>query len=121
MEVEVKDGIIRLSAFTKVKLLPVVVVLTLIVAGTIWFVHIRVGSVQEIRNVVLISIDTCRADYLSCYGFNRRTTPNIDAVAAKGIVFENVYSPVPITLPAHASMLAGTIPPYHGVHDNYNY
>ncbi|MCK4999453.1 MAG: sulfatase-like hydrolase/transferase, partial [Anaerohalosphaera sp.] len=42
----------------------------------------------------------------------------IDALAAKGIVFENVYSPVPLTLPAHSSMLTGTIPPYHGVHDN---
>lgn len=84
----------------------------------IWFVRIRVGGGHIIRNVVLISIDTCRADYLSCYGFNRRTTPNIDAVAAEGIVFENVYSPVPMTLPAHSSMLTGTIPPYHGVHDN---
>jgi arylsulfatase A-like enzyme/Flp pilus assembly protein TadD len=69
----------------------------------------------------LISIDTCRADYLSCYGYPRQTTPNIDAIAEEGILFENVISPVPITLPAHSSMLTGTIPPYHGVHDNGNY
>ena len=73
------------------------------------------------RNVILISIDTCRADHLSCYGFGRKTTPNIDAIADEGVVFENVLSPVPLTLPAHSSMLTGTIPPYHGVHDNLDY
>ena len=75
----------------------------------------------KIRNVVLISIDTCRADHLSCYGYQRKTTPNIDAIAEQGILFENVVSPAPITLPAHSSMLTGTVPPYHGVHDNYDY
>ena len=72
-------------------------------------------------NVVLISIDTCRADYLGCYGYSGGTTPNIDKLAGEGILFENVISPVPLTLPAHCSMLTGTIPPYHGVHDNHNY
>ena len=78
-------------------------------------------SSKQIRNVLLISIDTCRADYLSCYGYKKKTTPNIDALAAKGILFENTVSPVPITLPAHSTMLTGTIPPYHGVHDNSDY
>jgi len=76
---------------------------------------------KEIRNVLLISIDTCRADHLSCYGYRRNTTPNIDAVADEGVLFENVISPVPFTLPAHCSMLTGTIPPYHGVFDNTDY
>ncbi len=75
----------------------------------------------NIRNVVLVSIDTCRSDHLSCYGFEKETTPNIDSVAAEGILFENVVSPVPITLPAHISMLTGQIPPTHGVHDNAHY
>ena len=66
-------------------------------------------------------MDTCRADHLSCYGRFRRTTPNIDAVANEGILFSNVITPFPITLPAHSSMLTGTIPPYHGVHGNLNY
>ena len=69
-------------------------------------------------NVLLISIDTLRADYLSSYGFPRETTPNIDAIAREGVLFKNVVSPVPITLPAHASMLTGRIPPSHGMHDN---
>jgi arylsulfatase A-like enzyme/Flp pilus assembly protein TadD len=76
---------------------------------------------RQICNVLIISIDTCRADYLSCYGYQRKTTPNIDAIAEQGILFENAVSPVPLTLPAHGSMLTGTIPPYHGVHDNLGY
>lgn len=75
----------------------------------------------EIRHVVLISIDTLRADYLSSYGFPQSTTPNIDAVANHGTLFRSVVTPVPITLPAHASMLTGKIPPSHGVHHNFGY
>ena len=74
-----------------------------------------------IRNVVLISIDPCRADRLSCYGYGRETTPHIDAVARHGVLFRHVVSPVPLTLPAHSSMFTGTNPPYHGVHDNNDY
>ena len=75
----------------------------------------------QIENVLLISIDTLRADYLSSYGFELETTPHIDALAREGVLFKNVVSPVPQTLPAHSSMLTGTIPPYHGMHDNLGY
>lgn len=71
-----------------------------------------------IRNVVLVSIDTCRADRLSCYGYRRPTTPNIDEVARDGVQFNDASTPVPITLPAHSSMLTGTYPPTHGVRLN---
>ncbi len=107
----------RFSAFTKVKFLLVVVVLTL-VAVAIWFVCVRTGSDQEIRHIILISIDTCRADRLSCYGFNAKTTPNIDALAEEGVIFNRVAAPAPLTLPSHSSIMTGTIPPYHGVRDN---
>lgn len=76
---------------------------------------------KAIRNILLISIDTCRADYLSCYGYKRKTTPNIDKLANNGFLFKNVISPIPMTLPAHSSIFTGTIPPYHGVHDNLNH
>ena len=72
-------------------------------------------------NVLLISIDTCRADHLSCYGFHRHTTPHIDALASHSTRFENAIAATPITLPSHATMLTGTIPPFHGVHDNADY
>jgi len=74
-----------------------------------------------IRNVVLISLDTTRADHLGCYGATTGATPHLDALAASGTRFERVVSPVPITLAAHASMLTGLVPPAHGVHDNMNY
>ena len=76
---------------------------------------------KRIERIVLISMDTTRADYLSCYGYRHKTTPNIDDLAKEGILFENVISPIPLTLPAHSSMFTGTIPPYHGVHDNTYY
>lgn len=76
------------------------------------------GPRPAIRNVLLISIDTLRADRVSAYGFPRPTTPNIDAVAREGVLFENVHTPVPMTLPAHVSMLTGTLPPTHGLRDN---
>lgn len=75
-------------------------------------------EVARIDNVLLISIDTCRADHLSSYGFRRATTPHIDALAAEGVRFARAISPVPLTLPAHASLLTGTTPPFHGVRAN---
>ncbi len=71
-----------------------------------------------IRNVVLVSIDTCRADRLSCYGYKRPTTPHIDALAGDGTQFTMAMTPVPLTTPAHSSMFTGTYPPTHGVHVN---
>ncbi|MHC5174167.1 MAG: sulfatase [Planctomycetota bacterium] len=75
----------------------------------------------KIRNVVLISMDTTRSDHLSCYGIYKNVTPNIDALAQEGALFKHMYSPVPLTLPAHSSMLTGVHPPRHGVHDNLKY
>ncbi len=76
------------------------------------------AGLTAIRNVLLVSIDTCRADRLSCYGYKRGTTPNIDALAREGALFKTALTPVPITTPAHCSMLTGTYPPTHGVHLN---
>jgi len=93
----------------------------LAVVGAVWFFCSPGASPREIRHVILISIDTCRADYLSCYGYPRKITPNIDVIAKEGIVFENALTPMPLTLPAHSSMLTGTYPLYHGVHDNLDH
>jgi len=93
----------------------------IIIAVGVWLLWRFVTPAQDIRTILLISIDTCRADHLSCYGYPRQTTPNIDALAAEGILFENTITTIPLTLPAHCSMLTGTIPPRHGVHDNQDY
>ncbi|NIR71676.1 sulfatase [candidate division KSB1 bacterium] len=70
-------------------------------------------------NIILISIDTLRADHLSCYGYERITTPHIDRLAGEGVLFTNAYSTAVWTPPAHASMLTGLYPNAHGViHQN---
>ncbi len=76
---------------------------------------------EDIKHVVLITIDTCRADRLGCYGHPKASTPNIDAVARDGVIFRHARTTNPITLPAHSSMMTGRIPPEHGVHDNRTY
>lgn len=69
-------------------------------------------------DILLISIDTLRADRLGCYGCADAHTPTIDRLAAEGAQFEHAWTPVPITLPAHATLLTGLLPPRHGVRDN---
>jgi len=66
-------------------------------------------------NLILISLDTLRADRLGCYGYDRPTSPCIDALAERGTLFENTVAEAPWTLPAHASMLTGLFPRTHGV------
>src|ERR1051326_9628594 len=71
--------------------------------------------------VILISIDTLRADHLPLYGYTSIKTPNIDALRRDGILFENAYSHCPMTLPSHVSMLTGLLPTQHGVRDNQGF
>jgi arylsulfatase A-like enzyme len=72
-------------------------------------------------SIVLISIDTLRADRLPAYGYGGISTPHIDALRADSILFERAYSPTPTTLPAHATMLTGMLPPAHGIRGNVGY
>lgn len=69
-------------------------------------------------NVILITLDTVRADHLSCYGYKKIKTATIDKLAQKGILFENAITSVPITLPSHASILTGLYPFRLGVRNN---
>jgi arylsulfatase A-like enzyme/Tfp pilus assembly protein PilF len=68
-------------------------------------------------NVVLITIDTLRADHVGAYGYKQIKTPNIDGLAADGARFERAFAVVPVTLPSHSSMLTGTYPMLSGMHD----
>jgi arylsulfatase A-like enzyme/Flp pilus assembly protein TadD len=72
-------------------------------------------------NVLLITLDTTRADHIGAYGYARGRTKAIDALAAEGIRFAHAQSPVPLTLPAHASVLTGTYPTFHGLRNNGSY
>jgi choline-sulfatase len=71
--------------------------------------------------IILISIDTLRADRLPAYGYKKIETPALDALAADGVVFERAYSHSPQTLPAHASLLTGRLPFETGVRDNVGF
>jgi len=75
------------------------------------------GRLADRTPVLLITIDTLRADHLGCYGYTRVRTPAIDALAAQGTRFENDLAQVPITLPSHTVILTGTYPMYNGEHD----
>ncbi len=72
-------------------------------------------------NVLLITLDTTRADRLGAYGRDAARTPVLDGLADAGLRYEHALTPVPITLPSHASMLTGLLPPNHGVRDNAEY
>ena len=65
-------------------------------------------------NILLITLDTTRADHLSCYGYDRATSPNLDALALESVVYTHVRSTSSWTLPAHASLFTGKLPPSHG-------
>lgn len=71
--------------------------------------------------VILISIDTLRADHVSAFGGRTAATPHIDALARDAVVFRNAWSHAPLTLPSHLSVFTGLLPPEHGVRDNGGY
>lgn len=69
-------------------------------------------------NVLLVTLDTVRADRIGVYGHASAATPRLDALARRGVRFETAIAAAPVTAPSHASMLSGLIPPRHGVRDN---
>lgn len=95
----------------------VVAAVVLAVAGGV----IPVGNSSHPRprpNIVLLSIDTLRADHLGCYGYSRPTSPTIDELASQGVLFERAFSHSPKTAISHMSILTGLLPPAHGVTQN---
>jgi arylsulfatase A-like enzyme len=73
-------------------------------------------SSQTRSNVILISLDTVRADHVSLYGYSRNTTPNLDKFAAEAVVYTQALSSSNMTLGSHASMFTGLYPGWHGAH-----
>ncbi|MEW6071506.1 MAG: sulfatase-like hydrolase/transferase [Planctomycetota bacterium] len=76
------------------------------------------GGGEPPRSAILVTLDTTRWDALSAHGVHPGVTPNLDALAAEGVLYEFAHTVAPITLPAHASMLTGLYPPRHTVRDN---
>jgi len=84
-------------------------------AALFGFVLIACQPSAPPQNVLLITIDTLRPDHISCYGYKRNTTPNLDQIAMEGTRYKNVFSQLTSTTPSHSSILTGLTPDIHGV------
>jgi arylsulfatase A-like enzyme len=94
--------------------LPLIVVLVAVgLVGTLFYFR----SPPPV-NLLLITLDTTRADRLGCYGYTQALTPELDALAKNGVLFERAYAPAPMTSPSHTSIMTGLWPPEHGVNTN---
>ena len=71
-------------------------------------------------NVILVTMDTTRADHLGCYGYRDIRTPTLDGLAGRGVLFEEAATATPLTLPSHCTIMTGMYPTYHGVRVNGN-
>src|SRR5688572_67327 len=74
-----------------------------------------------VQNLVVVTLDTVRADHLSCYGYFRDTTPNLDALAAESLRFTNCRTPIAQTTPSHTSLFTGVGPYEHGLLSNHEH
>lgn len=83
----------RTKSFARRLLLVILAAGVVVSVAAIWRSSLSRTVSPEIRRIILISIDTCRPDRMSCYGYADHTTPNIDAIAEHGIVFEDAISP----------------------------
>ena len=90
----------------------------LLLIGPLAALAVACSSSPRPRHVVLVTLDTVRADRLGSYGRAGADTPWLDALAARGTRVERAYAPVPITLPSHVTILTGLLPPRTGVRDN---
>jgi len=91
-----------------------------VVAFVVYFLshsHRQILRNSEL-NVLLVTLDTTRADRIGSYGYEKGETPNLDYLAANGVRFANAYCQVPLTLPSHCSLMTGTYPIFHLVRDN---
>jgi len=106
--------------FTSVKwvrliLVPVGIVVLGYVCDRLFITALSALNRAKNRNIVLISIDTLRPDYLGCYGASYGLSPAVDLLATEGVLYENTYSASSITAPSHMTMFTGLLPSEHGV------
>lgn len=105
----------------------------ILAVGALWWIFLRpekdpAKRVSELwakrgidkPNIILFTLDTTRADHIACYGYPDVRTPNLDALAARGVLFEQAAASSPLTLPSHSSIMTGMYPTYHGVRVNGN-
>ncbi|MEO8678554.1 MAG: sulfatase-like hydrolase/transferase [Vicinamibacterales bacterium] len=90
----------------------------LLAGGAAWWQVERVPAPPPAPNILLITLDTTRADRLGAYGYGRAQTPGLDRLAREGVLFEQARTATPTTLPAHVSLFTGRYPASHGVRNN---
>jgi arylsulfatase A-like enzyme/Flp pilus assembly protein TadD len=95
---------------------PVLFFAAAVLALSSWGCREKISS--HPRNLLLITIDTVRADHVGAYGYRAAETPALDRLAREGILFDRAESSVPLTLPSHATILSGLTPPHHGLRNN---
>ncbi len=105
----------RMKSQRRTPISALVVFVILLAAGAL---GLFLGRRHAGPNVLLVTIDTERADRLGCYGYGPARTPVADGLAAEGTLFRDCVASAPITLPSHATILTGLQPPAHGVRDN---
>ncbi len=76
------------------------------------------GAGETRRNVLVVTLDTTRADRIGCYGYEGAATPVLDALARRGVLFESAYTSSVLTLPSHTTIFTGRLPPSHAVRNN---
>ncbi len=119
-----------MSIFRHKKVLFGLLAAALAVSAILGFLVLRPGSPRrqvgrlwsglgvEKPNLLLVTLDTTRADHIAAYGYGGVRTPNLDGLAARGVVFDQCATTTPFTLPAHSSIMTGMNPTYHGVRIN---
>ncbi|HEY4492131.1 MAG TPA: sulfatase-like hydrolase/transferase, partial [Acidobacteriota bacterium] len=94
-------------------------VIVILVLSLISFIVYRTTYGKKPLNVLIITIDTLRADHLGAYGYSRKISPALDKFAAGATLFENAYCVMPTTVPSHASLFFSTWPRIHGSTSNF--
>jgi arylsulfatase A-like enzyme len=114
--------LLKITTVRRVATTAWVVLFVPVIAGYIAESHRAKGGSIDVSvkdrpspNVVLVTIDTLRPDHLGFHGYSRDTSPSLDSLASKGIVFTHAYAPMPCTAPSHASIMTGKYPNNHGV------
>ncbi len=116
----------RASKIRKYILYTIIAILLIGIGGALLYIKMHSSSKEAMvtqskpavdrPNIILITMDTTRADHLSCYGYPKHTTPHLDKIASEGVMFKNAYAPSPWTLPSHASLFTSMYPARHGAH-----
>src|SRR5260370_10806396 len=83
----------------------------------VWLAASAFAGAEVSPNIILITVDTVRADRMGFLGSKLGLTPNLDTLAGESVVFTHAYSQVPLTAPSHATILSGTYPQFHQVND----